>query len=289
MLHAIERATRQKIEPLELPSTETINNKRIADFKQRISDTLAAGDLAFMQSVVEQYQQEHDVPAVDIAAALASMTIGDRPLLLDPQAEKAARQAERTEREHSKRGNRHERSEGTSARGRKDRQSSERKSRGPSKPSSAEMELFRLEVGLADGVEPRNIVGALANEAGLDAEHIGAITIDTAHSLVELPMGMPKDVFKDLRKVWVCGKQLNLSRMAPGKHQAHSRKKEDHSGNGEKVATKSRKKSSQSKKTPKPARRPDKKRVSAEGPRKPKRRAGSKRPARSGGKTEAGQ
>ena len=76
MLGAIEKATRQKIEPLKLPSTEIVNNKRIADFKQSISDTLAAGELDFMQSMVEQYQQEHDVPALEIAAALAKLSIG---------------------------------------------------------------------------------------------------------------------------------------------------------------------------------------------------------------------
>jgi ATP-dependent RNA helicase DeaD len=75
------------------------------------------------------------------------------------------------------------------------------------------MEQFRIEVGLQHGVEPRNIVGAIANEAGLDAEHIGHIEISTEFSLVELPIGMPKDVFKDLKKVWVCGKQLQISRI----------------------------------------------------------------------------
>jgi ATP-dependent RNA helicase DeaD len=78
MLAAIERATRQKIEQMVLPTTETVNNKRIADFKQKISDTLALGELGFMQSVVEQYRQEHDVPAVEIAAALAKIAVGDK-------------------------------------------------------------------------------------------------------------------------------------------------------------------------------------------------------------------
>ena len=70
MLAAIEKATRQKIEPLELPSTEVVNNKRIANFKQSITDTLAAGELDFMQGLLEQYQQEHDVPPMEIAAAV---------------------------------------------------------------------------------------------------------------------------------------------------------------------------------------------------------------------------
>jgi ATP-dependent RNA helicase DeaD len=91
MLAAIERATRQKITRLELPTTETVNNKRIADFKQKITDTLAAGEMTFMQNLVEQYRDEHDIPALEIAAALAKMSIGDKPLLLAPEKERPAR------------------------------------------------------------------------------------------------------------------------------------------------------------------------------------------------------
>jgi ATP-dependent RNA helicase DeaD len=211
MLHAIERATRQKIEPLELPTTETVNNKRIADFKQRISDTLATGDLAFMQSIVEQYQQDHDVPALEIASALANMSIGDRPLLLDPAEEARARRNEgRSKRADSKQGKR-DRPNVRRSDQRADRNPRERNQRPP--PSGTEMEQFRIEVGQQHEVEPRNIVGAIANEAGVDAEHIGRIDIQAEFSLVELPTGMPKAIFKDLKKVWVCGRQLNISRV----------------------------------------------------------------------------
>jgi len=225
LLSAIERATRQKIDALELPSTETVNNKRIAGFKQRISDTLAAGDLAFMQGVVEQYQQEHDVPALDIAAALANMTIGDRPLLLDPKAEK-----------HSSGHRSNSRSRDRSEDGKRPRKGDRKRSDQPErsrpersarqKTSGPDFEQFRLEVGLQHGVEARNIVGAIANEAGLDAEHIGHIDIGTDFSLVELPTGMPKGIFKDLKNVWVCGRQLNISRVG-GSQPAREGKKHD--------------------------------------------------------------
>ena len=69
---------------MQLPSTELVNNKRIAKFKQNITDTLAGDDLIFMRGLLEQYRLEHDVPAMEIAAALAHMTIGDQPLLLAP-------------------------------------------------------------------------------------------------------------------------------------------------------------------------------------------------------------
>jgi len=201
MLGAIERATRQKIEPLDLPSTETVNNKRVADFKQKITDTLAGGDLAFMHSILEQNQQEHDVPALDIAAALAKISLGERPLLMKPEKKRSERPVTEAGK-RSERGERAKRGE----RGEPRRQK-------PRPAARADAEQFRLEVGSEHGVLPSNIVGAIANEAGLDAQHIGHIDIQAEFSTVELPTGMPKEVFRDLRKVWVCGRQLQISRL----------------------------------------------------------------------------
>ena len=197
MLYAIERATRQKIEPLELPTTETVNNKRIADFKQSISDTLAAGELDFMHGLLEQYQNEHDVPALDIAAALAKMSIGDRPLLMKPDKKRPVpKKAKSTPR----------------------LENPDAPQRRPKTRPGEGMQRYRIEVGHNHKVKPGNIVGAIANEAGLDSQHIGRIDIYTDYSLVDLPLGMPKEVFQDLKKAWVCGQRLNISPLdKPGK------------------------------------------------------------------------
>jgi ATP-dependent RNA helicase DeaD len=195
MLSAIEKATGQRIEQLVLPTTEVVNNKRIADFKQKITDTLAGGELAFMQGLVEQYRQEHDVPAVEIAAALAKLSIGDKPMLLSPDKDIRKKRPERAE-----------------LRERKGKTAGAGKRRGGafSKPDD-DKERYRIEVGYEHGVKPGNIVGAIANEAGLDGEHIGAIEIELEYSLVDLPAGMPKDIFMDLKKVRVCGQPLQIS------------------------------------------------------------------------------
>jgi ATP-dependent RNA helicase DeaD len=204
MLQTIERATRQRIEPLTLPSTETVNNKRIADFKQRISDTLAAGELGFMQGLVEQYQQEHDIPAIEIAAALAKLSIGDQPLLLPPPTERPARTGD-----------------GTDARRDKRRNQDERRAQGrPATAPEAGMERFRIAVGHRNGVKPGNIVGAIANEAGLDARHIGRIEIDESSSLIDLPTGMPREILEELKRVRVCGRALAITRVAPDAEQS---------------------------------------------------------------------
>ena len=175
MLSVIEKATGQKIEQMVLPSTEAVNNKRIADFKQKITDTLSLGELGFMQGLVEQYRQEHDVPAIEIAAALAKITIGDKPMLLGPDKGKG-----------------------------KDRVK-------PVRDVEGGAERYRIEVGHVHGVKPGNIVGAIANESGLDGEHIGSIEIEAEYSLVDLPAGMPKDIFMDLKKVRICGQAMNIS------------------------------------------------------------------------------
>jgi ATP-dependent RNA helicase DeaD len=75
------------------------------------------------------------------------------------------------------------------------------------------MERFRLEVGAEHGVKPGNIVGAIANEAGLDGQHIGHIEINADFSLIDLPVGMPREVLRDLKKVWVCGQTLRITRL----------------------------------------------------------------------------
>ncbi|MBK1633539.1 ATP-dependent RNA helicase [Thiohalocapsa halophila] len=249
MLRAIEQATRQPIEPLQLPSTETVNDKRIADFKQRITDALAAGELDFLQSLVEQYQQEHDVPAVEIAAALARLVIGEQPLLLPPEPERpprresrerrdrdwqkgraperpraGARQPERGERAFADRRGGERRASGEDAgaprRGYRDGErerpaggdrDDRRERRGG--PPAEGMERFRIEVGRNDGVKPGNIVGAIANEAGLEGRYIGRIDIRDDHSTLDLPSGMPKELLQHLKKTRVCGRPLGIKRI----------------------------------------------------------------------------
>lgn len=75
------------------------------------------------------------------------------------------------------------------------------------------MERFRVEVGSVHGVEASNLVGAIANEADIRAEYIGRIEVREDHSIVELPEGMPKFMLKELRRVWVCGRKLAMSRL----------------------------------------------------------------------------
>jgi ATP-dependent RNA helicase DeaD len=229
LLHAIEHATKRKIERMELPSTEIINDQRVNKFKQRISDTLATEEMGFFYQLVEQYQQEHNVPAIEIAAALAHLVQGETPLLLQNKPQRPSRDSwddrpsSSNKRSNNDRGarrdNRRDGGRDESRGNRRDAGDAKirpRKERAPKKelPPGEGLERYRIEVGHNHDVQPGNIVGAIANEAGLDGRHIGRINIMDDHSFVDLPSGMPKEVFQELIKVRVAGQALKITRAA---------------------------------------------------------------------------
>lgn len=211
LLINIERATKQKVEEMDLPSTEIINNKRINRFKQKITDILAAEELSFFSQLIQQYEIEHDRTALEIAAALAKLVQGDEPLLMQPIKKTKERERDRSD----ERAPRRDRDDSRGRNERPRRESSERGERRPKREfsSNIEMETFRIEVGHAHGVKPGNIVGAIANETGIDGDHIARIRIEDDYSTVELPAGMPKELINELRKVRVVGQALNISKV----------------------------------------------------------------------------
>jgi ATP-dependent RNA helicase DeaD len=237
MLGAIERATRQPIEQMQLPSVDVVNDVRIGKFKQRISDTLAQGSLGEFQKLIEQYEQEHNVPAIEIAAALARIAQGDQPLLLAPapkreKYESASRErverAAPRERTSSERRPPHTRETpaATHQPARESKPTEHRPREHGAHDSAAPREFghrpvrahateegkrtYRVEVGHEHGVKPGNIIGAIANEAGLESQFIGRLSIRDHYSLIDLPDGMPNEVFEHLKKVWVVQQQLRI-------------------------------------------------------------------------------
>ncbi|KAA9134169.1 DEAD/DEAH box helicase [Marinihelvus fidelis] len=193
MLKAIERATRQDIASLELPTADTINTIRVERFKQSITEMIDEGGLEFMRNLLGQYQKEHEVPALEIAAALAKASLGGQDLLLAP--DKPRRDQFDDKRAPGKRGN--------------DAERGPRRQRGEPDEGS---ETYRIEVGKRHGVKPGNIVGAIANVAGLDGRLIGHIDIQYDHSYVDMPSGMPDGIYQDLRKLKIAGKRLDITR-----------------------------------------------------------------------------
>ncbi|PBJ82017.1 ATP-dependent RNA helicase [Lysobacteraceae bacterium NML93-0399] len=208
MLGAIERATRQKIEQMQLPSVETVNEARVGKFLDKITAALSGSDLGIFRDLVERYEREHNVPAAEIAAALAKVVQGETPLLLEPprKPEKPMFEREYTERPGGR---------DASRAAREPREPREprapRADTGPREPDVG-METFRIEVGYQHGVQPGNIVGAIANEADLESRFIGRIDIRDDYSLVDLPEGMPRELLEHLKKVRVAGQAIRMRR-----------------------------------------------------------------------------
>ncbi|HTY50869.1 MAG TPA: DEAD/DEAH box helicase [Steroidobacteraceae bacterium] len=213
MLRIIERHTRQPIEAMQLPTVEDVNEQRVSRFKERITAALASEAGRIFQPLLEQFEREHDVPAIEIAAALAALQQGSTPFLLAPREHAAAAEPDAAARARPPRAPRA---------GRELRASREVRLRGP----VPRMERFRIEVGHAHGVQPGNIVGAIANEAGVDGRHIGHIDIREDHSLVDLPVGMPADIFEELQQVRVRGVPLAISRVTEAPRPAGPRGQE---------------------------------------------------------------
>ena len=217
MLRTIEKATGQKITAMQLPSREAITNRRVVAFEQLIRDTLESQELNFFEELIEGYQTEHNVGLSEVAAALAYLVQRERPLLADksektPKAESAPERegkgfgkAKTGPRDREERGGREERGNREERGGKKDRGSRKNLA------TEEDMVRFRIEVGREHGVQPKNIVGAIANEAGIDSAYIGHIKIYDEYSTVDLPEGMPREVFNHLKKVWVSNRQLNIS------------------------------------------------------------------------------
>jgi len=210
MLNAIERATKQKIEMMELPSTEVINDKRIDKFKQRITDVLANESSAVFTQLIEQYQQEHNVPAIEIAAALAQLLQGNTDFLLTNKPQRKQKSRDDWDRDDRGRDKGKERPRRDRAE-RSDRERSPRRGQQVDTPLDEGMDRYRIEVGHDHEVKPGNIVGAIANEADIESKYIGRICIYDAHSTVDLPENMPKELLYTLKKVWVSGQQLRIS------------------------------------------------------------------------------
>lgn len=195
MLRVIERATRQPIASLALPTRQHVTDKRVSLFKQKVGKILEAGGLEFFANVVGQLEEEQNVPIHELAAALAYMAQGRKPLQLegeDPPPPRAERDPEARRRRMEER-------EGASGEERDER---------TRRPGA--MVRYRLDVGHMHGVQVRDIVGAITNESGLSNRMMGKILLYEDSSTIEMPVGMPRDILLALKRVRVCGVPINM-------------------------------------------------------------------------------
>lgn len=214
LISTIERHTRQRIEKVQVPNDHVIHVARQQRFLANVTNRLEHEHLPSYKRIIEEYMKEHDVSAVDIAATLALLLHNDKPWKKEsslPKVNQSAREGRSSREFDSKKSERKPLRFGDDRKG----FASDKKQFGRDRKSTnqdfIEQDLFRIDVGRVHGVKPGNIVGAIANEAGLQSRHITGLKIHEDHSTVRLPKGMSKEVLNDLMKAWVCGRQLKLT------------------------------------------------------------------------------
>lgn len=195
LLTSIERATRQPLTQMHLPSVDDVNATRLTRFDDRITEALGQTErIQAFRDIVGHYVEHHDVPEGDVAAALAVVAQGDTPLLLDP-AEEVRTPAFAPDRDQS---------------GPRSRTQNAPKGERYRREAAGPMATYRIAVGKRHKVEPRQIVGAIANEGGLSRGDFGAIKIHPDFSLVDLPAQLPQDTLRKLAGTRISGKLIDI-------------------------------------------------------------------------------
>ncbi|MCI2266236.1 DEAD/DEAH box helicase [Sediminivirga luteola] len=186
LLRAIERATRQRVAQLELPTVEELTNSRIERFMDRITKARTTTDLTEFVQVVELYESAHDVPATEIAAALAALLLDGESLTAQPLPEPVVRKDRegRDKRDGHPGGRERRREEG--------------------------MATYRIAVGRQQRLQPGSVVGALANEGGIPSAQIGNIDIRADHTLVDLPENLSRETLDRLSGTRIGGRRIEL-------------------------------------------------------------------------------
>jgi ATP-dependent RNA helicase DeaD len=193
LLQQIERTTRSPIETLELPTAKEINALRVTRLQVELE--AAAKDIDLYLPLIKQFTEGSDLTAEQIAAATLKLMYKKTPLFMDEREPSAAPARDKRSRNESDRGN--------------DRKPAARRSRGNDAVSEG-MQRYWLGVGYQHGVKPGNIVGAIANEAGVDSQYIVRIDISENFSTVDLPDSIPAPMLQILKRARICGQPLNI-------------------------------------------------------------------------------
>ena len=194
----LERAVGQAIEPMDIPNNAEINQSRLDRLRGRLSEQATAEaneETELLRELIQRVGLEHELGMEQLAVAALKMAVGDQPLLVQGD-ESWLKMPIRGDRRDDRRGDRG-----------RDRRRMDRESR----PPEENMTRYRVEVGHRDRVKPGNLVGAIANESGLQGRMIGRIQIFDNHSLVDLPKGMPEDVYNSLRRLKVMNRELQIT------------------------------------------------------------------------------
>ncbi len=197
MLRIIEKETKSTITLMRLPTPAEINTRRVATFNNNITAALAE-DCSFFNKLIEEYCLENDIPSHRVAGAIAKMLHDKSPLFLEQQNNKITTKSipKKTKREQST----------------PTKTTIQRCKTQLQQPPEQGMDRYRINIGDNHGVKPANIVGAIANEADIDSQHIGRISIFPEYSTVDLPYGMPKQILRLLQKARIHSRMMQLKK-----------------------------------------------------------------------------
>ncbi|MFL0750030.1 MAG: DEAD/DEAH box helicase [Prochlorococcus sp.] len=206
LVGSFERAVGQPIEAMDIPNNAAINQSRCDRLRQRLTTAAKAerensDETALLQELIQRVSQELELTPEQLALAALNLAVGPAPLLVKGDESWLQQSAQRSRRDDRRDSGR------DSGRG-----GSGRRPERASRPPEDDMDRFRVEVGHRDRVKPGNLVGAIANESGLEGRMIGRIQIFDSYSLVDLPKGMPEDVFNDLKRLKVMNRELHIQR-----------------------------------------------------------------------------
>ncbi|MDF2184942.1 DEAD/DEAH box helicase [Grimontia hollisae] len=187
MLRTIERVTSTRMEEIQLPLRDKVAEARLARLAADLHEQKESESLEAFVGLIEKLQEQIDVDTATLAAMLLQRQQGKRPLFYNgPDPLIAA-----MERESRRRDSR-----------RDDRAPRERSERGERRSyNAADWDTYQLQVGRDQGVQVKDIVGAIANELGLEKQFIGSIKLATGHTYVQLPKKMPKEILGQLRQL----------------------------------------------------------------------------------------
>ena len=200
-INNLERATGQPIEAMEVPGNSAINQGRLDRLHKRLSEAAHnerpyEEEAALLKELLQRIGTELELSPEQLAYAALSMAIGPEPLLRQKGDDEWIHNNQRRDRDR-------DRDRGGERR--------ERRSDRPARAPEENMQRYRVEVGHRDRVKPGNLVGAIAGETGLQGRAIGRIQIFDNHSFVDLPKGMPEDVFNSLRRLRVMNRELQIT------------------------------------------------------------------------------
>ena len=192
LLKNIEQLTRQRIEVARLPTVLDVRAKQLEVTSASIQEAILAGDLDGFRVVVESLAAEHDV--MDIAAAAVKLAhlagggvdgAGPPELAMAPPATPAGKAKPPSKRAAPA---------------------------APARKQATGMARIYIGAGRKDNMRPADLVGAIANEARIEAKQIGAIEITDKFSLVELPEELVAPVIAALRATTIKGKRQTVRR-----------------------------------------------------------------------------